>query len=255
MPIVIQCPSCSKQATVPDSALGRSARCKCGSSFVVNARNDQALVDELELAASAVPGTPIFAAPKSQPPPSSNPQSPQPSETAPKAYSLKVHTIVSIVVLAPLCVWVLLAVFRASDSTAPSTSTTAASPRADAPVPLWQDSERLKEIAHKMYRNSGGIIDEQSGYKLARAVIRTQGGERGSETLSSLITTVVGCEFSATGKELISAICSGDNKDVSAVLMVMQLNYNQSITEVQRQDCYDAAESVHSDAPVQRGQP
>lgn len=35
MPIQVTCPSCARQASVPDSAAGKSVRCQCGASFPV----------------------------------------------------------------------------------------------------------------------------------------------------------------------------------------------------------------------------
>ena len=35
MPIRIQCPNCNKPAQVPDSAIGKTAKCKCGTSFTI----------------------------------------------------------------------------------------------------------------------------------------------------------------------------------------------------------------------------
>ena len=37
MPIQIQCPKCNLKANVPDSAAGKSARCKCGATIQIPA--------------------------------------------------------------------------------------------------------------------------------------------------------------------------------------------------------------------------
>lgn len=55
MPISIQCPSCKGNATVADSAVGKSVRCKCGTSFSIPALtvNDSINTSDSEISAKA----------------------------------------------------------------------------------------------------------------------------------------------------------------------------------------------------------
>ena len=46
MPIQVQCPTCNKQAAVPDSAAGKNVKCGCGTVFAVEAPIP---IDELSL--------------------------------------------------------------------------------------------------------------------------------------------------------------------------------------------------------------
>lgn len=48
MPISIRCPSCQRNATLPDATAGKSVQCNCGKVFEVPARA-QSSADELEL--------------------------------------------------------------------------------------------------------------------------------------------------------------------------------------------------------------
>jgi hypothetical protein len=52
MPITVTCPTCSKQANVPDSALGKTVKCGCGTMFSVQAPQR---VDDLQLIISPEP--------------------------------------------------------------------------------------------------------------------------------------------------------------------------------------------------------
>ncbi len=60
MPIRIQCPNCGKSALVPDSIVGKQAKCKCGSSFSIVS---DVQLDKLDLgheASKSCPSQPGF---------------------------------------------------------------------------------------------------------------------------------------------------------------------------------------------------
>ena len=48
MPIYIQCPKCQRKATVPDTAVGKSVKCGCGTTFSVPAQQLQPVQQQLE---------------------------------------------------------------------------------------------------------------------------------------------------------------------------------------------------------------